>query len=614
MPDFYDPLNNNIDLSNQHNVTVPDTLSSKDYMLGSERAKGGSVSVTSSPNDFYPSTTNADIIDKYNKTLPDTQSNMVSPEGRSKDNIFKTSADTIFGLPPAAYYSMDYQSVILNSMPVLELTPGFPSFKGQGFTGLKLYKFDSNEGTTKFKQILNTLDIDLPTTMPMKYAFLYESPFTESFSNEYSESMFEEIANFKIPFLQEAKYISGKESTAGALDSLSGGFTGDGSVGKKLTELYKGNESNDPFTTRAFNLGNQLAGATLGGAAKFAGAAESALKSYGNYGSQVLKLLEGSNIDFPKIWQYSSYSPSYSVTIRLINPNPMDNISYMTYIIKPLVYLLSFVTPISDSESTFSFPLLCKVNCPGLFKIDSGYIQSLDVIKGGEGGDISFKQRPGTIDVRISFAEMYNTMISLDRKFIANSDKDRPTLLKYVDNLRNTAITPDLRTTNNVAQNLQSAPMQTSLTTISNRPSSNEENSPRVGAEYSEQYEKLKSFGAVNTEKNAPSEIKPLITEIDSKDVKFYEEIQANNDKNRLQNTINNEQNPSTSSKSDKYREDVAKNAEKFKKDLQTDTGDNAYKKWQENSKKTYNDWKNNKQIDNANYEPPQEYANEPVW
>jgi len=120
----------------------------------------------------------------------------------------------------------------------------------------------------------------------------------------------------------------------------------------------------------------------------------------------------GRRIDLPNIWQGASSNMSYSITVRLYNPDPNDLQSYETYILAPLVAFLVLGTPISSSGLFYDRPFIARVSCPGLWTIKEAAITNVAVTKGGDNNDISFKQKPNSVDVRISFESIYPTMIT----------------------------------------------------------------------------------------------------------------------------------------------------------------------------------------------------------
>ena len=482
------------------------------------------------PVDYLPNPT---PFDEYN---PGKDANVDISYGSADDympepwhrnvSTSKTDVNTIYGLPPAAYQGCDYTDIILNSMPVVELTPGYPQYAGAGSTGLKLYKFGHAEGKKQFSRILDGLEMSTPE-LPLPFAFQYEAPITESFSNEYGESMFEDVGNFKIPFIREAKYITGTSSTSDMLSSLKNVFGDD----KKMKELTS---EGGALSGNLGGIISSLGNAMISGSSKVAkGATGFITANFGSYAGQILKLLEGSNIDFPKMWNNSTYTPSYTANIKLINPYPRDEESYDRFILQPLAYLLAFANPISDSESTFTFPLLCRVNCPGLFQIDSGYIQSVDVIKGGEAGDITFNQRPGTVEVRLTFAEMYNTMISADIKYQADMDADRPTLRKYIKNLKGSTEPPEWGMHNRVYTGRGVKPSTPDTLTVL-QPMILDPTTPRVASASINEYNTLASKQRPSIKEASGYGPTPLIHNVDKKLIKNYEDAAADNDKSPL--------------------------------------------------------------------------------
>jgi hypothetical protein len=87
---------------------------------------------------------------------------------------------------------------------------------------------------------------------------------------------------------------------------------------------------------------------------------------------------------------------------------------------------------------------MCSVKCPGLFIINAGYISSIDVVKGGEGNDITFDQRPSSIDLKISFQDVYSVLMTMS----SDQEKEeefRPTFSRYIETLRHSMVPPDLQ-------------------------------------------------------------------------------------------------------------------------------------------------------------------------
>jgi len=308
--------------------------------------------------------------------------------------------------PPPGLLSI----LTMGTMPIMALYPAYPTV-GNAITeeGLQLYDISLADGLVKYKDILKSAGITNTIAGPCLYiAFLNDSSISESFGVEFGESKFEGISNFASNTLSELKFITGAETGFGGMEKIAKEMTKEGGL-----------------------LG-MAAGSLLGAAGKLGGALSNLAGKIGK--TEYANILSGSKVDFPMIWTGANYSPSYSFTVRLYNPNPKNEKSYNEFIVEPLAKILAFTIPIADSGSTFSYPVLCKVVCPGMFQIDGGYISSVDIIKGGETNDFSFSQQPGTVDVKITINELYNTMVA--QVAGAAGDKNRPTFLKYINNIK----------------------------------------------------------------------------------------------------------------------------------------------------------------------------------
>jgi len=352
----------------------------------------------------------------------------------------KLNPQDIIGLPPRAYGLFDpgdanTTSKILASMPVCRITPGIPKKVEKG---IKLYDFDAIEGKTVWHEIIRTCGGFVDDSMSwINVAFIYEGPFNTTWQNSYAESMFENAGNKALPAVRELKYVTGKDTLYQALDDIGSKFD----KPKANTPEEEQSIASDLFH-KSLDLASAITGGAIHGAANLV---EVLGKAFGTEGvGQVIgKLITGSNIDFPMIWNSSTYAPQYSITVKLVNPLPIDDIAYEFHIIQPLIKLLAFIIPRSDSASTYTYPLICRVDCPGLFNIAAGYIESIDLSAGGEENDISFFHRPNTVNLRITFGDLYSSMINFKEKKDESDNRDRPSLKKYIDNMRGFWTFPD---------------------------------------------------------------------------------------------------------------------------------------------------------------------------
>jgi len=322
--------------------------------------------------------------------------------------------DKVIGLPPNYLFDQTLASsdreLILASMPMMAIYPAYPGLPNGDRAGLQTFNLKYDTGRDKYKMILDSVFGENSGIYETKdhciyVAFTNDASFTESFSSEFGESRFEQLGNMTAGAAEELRYMTGQASMGASI--------------KKMKESM-----------------GPILGTLTGAAGGLVGLGESALEAVSG-GTGLSKILSGSKIDFPQMWKGSAYAPSYSVSVRLYNHNPRDFQLHRKYIVEPLAKLLAFIIPVSDSPSTFTYPVLCSVSCPGLFMLKAAYVSSIEVIKGGDSNNISFIQRPGIVDVKMTFNDLYGSMIAEDESKEEGFIKDpfRPTFKEYIDHM-----------------------------------------------------------------------------------------------------------------------------------------------------------------------------------
>jgi hypothetical protein len=344
------------------------------------------------------------------------------------DITHPTKTPVIIGLNPFIKYG-DYRAkTLLSSTPVLQLTPLYPSeMVGDTSGTLRIIEYSTDRGYEMYEKILKDVGIRLrETEKPLTIAFQMDGPINESMGNEYTESMFEQIGNTSVPFLTELSRLSGSKNLQGNIDYMANMVKGATSPGT----THGGDKNLSSLINQALNMGGYVAGKGFGIASTVAGYLDSML------GDTAKNLLTGSKLDFPLNWGGSTYMPSYSIRVRLVNPAPHSDDYFIEYIYRPLAMLMALCMPMSTSNSTYSYPVSCAVECPGLFRIKAGAVQNIDIIKGIEGNEISFEQRVNTIDLNITFIDLYSSIMSnIDETHEDKQDPYRPTFKAYMQNL-----------------------------------------------------------------------------------------------------------------------------------------------------------------------------------
>lgn len=234
----------------------------------------------------------------------------------------------VFGLPPPCYTNNE---MILNSMPVLEITPGEPNFS----FGLTLFTINTLEGWTNYKSILENHGFSV-TKKPLKFAFIADNFPTDTFTNEYTETFLQKFTDVASSGLSQMVQMSGKANAVEAVETY-------GKIGTQAAKDIGGNLGG---VLETISSGAQKGAAGLQKFIDKSKAGDTATsRLIGGGMDLVSKMLAGHRIDFPQIWSNSGYSPSYSVTIRLYNPNPGNRESTFKYIAGPLCVLLCLTVP-----------------------------------------------------------------------------------------------------------------------------------------------------------------------------------------------------------------------------------------------------------------------------
>lgn len=306
--------------------------------------------------------------------------------------------ETPIGLPPLES-KVNYGLRDL-AMPIVEIRPCIPNYT-RGSTVYNLEPcFNTSSApadTPPYLKLLQKHGYTIESDQCIKLAYLADSFPTEAITNEYGESILSRL--------------SGTISTTAADISQIFGRRGVVETGKAIIDKYAGGAQKELEELSAAS--NQ--------------------KSSSGFFSHVNKLLGGGRIDFPQLWRGSSFSPSYTLTVRLFNPDPGNMEATKKFIIGPIAAILLLGSPISQSGFTYSWPYLHKIRSRGIFNLNSGYISSITIIKGGDQLQIGFNQRLAVVDVRIEFGSIFNTMVAMMDE--SNVLSDRPTIMKYISEL-----------------------------------------------------------------------------------------------------------------------------------------------------------------------------------
>ena len=318
-----------------------------------------------------------------------------------------TPFNNTFGMPPSSYVS---DTAIINSMPVLNITPGIPNFE----SGLTLFRVD--DAWNEYQAILKNHGYELPDKN-IRIAFIADSFPTDTFTNEYGETFLQKFTDVASAGVQQIAQMTGSRTATGGLQKIGGELQNIGKDGG--------------MTGAMFSEIGDLAMSTAAGLESLRGSLQGT--SFGGAASLVNNLIGGHRVDFPQIWRNSGFTPSYTITVRLYNPNPGNAKDTEQYIIGPLAVILCLAIPRTQDGKTFNWPFFHKINAPGIYNLNPAVITNVTVIKGGDQQQISFNQKLGMVDVRIDFTSLYGTMVLEENPTM---EQARPTIYNYLQSLK----------------------------------------------------------------------------------------------------------------------------------------------------------------------------------
>ena len=127
-------------------------------------------------------------------------------------------------------------------------------------------------------------------------------------------------------------------------------------------------------------------------------------------------VVQGGKLVFPKMWDDSDFSRSFSLSMKLRSPDH-DTLSIYLNILVPYLHLVAMTAPHSDNEYEASngmrSPFLVRGFYKGFFNVDMGIINSLQATKGKECG-WNDDGLPTEMDISIDLEDLYTNMFLTD--------------------------------------------------------------------------------------------------------------------------------------------------------------------------------------------------------
>jgi len=328
-----------------------------------------------------------------------------------------TAIDYIIGMPPANLEGRT-NTVMENAMPICRIYPGLPSFT-KGLTLFQRVKAfqdaagadrrsggtvkEKSSSRTNFRSLLNQygFDVNQPKSVDcLTVAYQADSFPTDSFTNEYGENFLQKFTDVASEGAASIAQMMGARSATEALNTIAGNLP----MGDQIQAGLK----------KAGNMISNVLPSSISGGVDLTS-----------------RLAAGSRIDFPMVWKTSGFQPSYTMTIRLYNPNPGNPEVTKKYIVAPIAALMLLGIPYSQDGITYSWPFIHRIVSPGIYDLDPAFISNITIIKGGDQQQIAYTQKMGVVDVRIDFGSLFSSMLASGKDI----SRTRPTLRKYLQSL-----------------------------------------------------------------------------------------------------------------------------------------------------------------------------------
>lgn len=135
-------------------------------------------------------------------------------------------------------------------------------------------------------------------------------------------------------------------------------------------------------------------------------------------------ILAGGRLIFPEIWSDSSFSRSYSCSMKLVSPSG-DKLSIFLNILVPIYHLLGFTLPRESMNQAYFSPFLVRAYYKGLFNVDMGIIPGLTITKGDE-GEWTLDGIPTVANINFEIKDLYSGLymskqtLSTDQGIMSN--------------------------------------------------------------------------------------------------------------------------------------------------------------------------------------------------
>ena len=206
-----------------------------------------------------------------------------------------------------------------------------------------------------------------------------------------------------------SSFSEGMSNETGA-SKIKGLTSGISSMAKELMFLF---DDSDPemldLTVDALSsFGSSVSGLVTGLLGNNSGLSQGTAKLSRMLTDGIRSLNYGANIQYPDIYQDSSYGKSYDICIKAATPYG-DKMSYFLNILVPMFHIIAMSYPRQVRANGYASPFLVRGFCKGLFTCSMGMITNVTIRKATNDG-WTVDGLPTEVQIDITIKDMYETM------------------------------------------------------------------------------------------------------------------------------------------------------------------------------------------------------------
>ncbi len=305
-----------------------------------------------------------------------------------------------------------YDKFVDDRIVVATLKPGKPLIQGDA----NVFEFQNDWESYKGDLVDLGITPDAAhTSLGGIYVVISQlSPISRTFSNNYGDSKIFPSSDILGQNIQDImQLVGGTEGLEKLLKQKDNGAL--------LNMLGIGVGGYNKLVDAARNMGEDFGNKIGGGPGRFINEVSNAVAD--------LAKSPQSKIGWPKMWRDCNFVQTYQLNTRLYCFSTDNKEDYDNNIKACIGALELFVTPKSDQGVLYTAPYIVQFNIPGMINFPQAYVESMNVIEGGNEGDFAQTGRPNVVDVSMTIQNMYSIAVNVRKKKDANYPA-RPSVYK----------------------------------------------------------------------------------------------------------------------------------------------------------------------------------------